>query len=88
MQVGSLVELVNDNWPIRQNNEIFPVKGIIYTVRSLGIEGGIHLEEIVNQPNHYIQGYAECEFKVSRFKELQPPIDISMLLEETIKETV
>jgi len=83
MKIGSLVELIDDNgFSSRGKREKLPVKGKIYTVRWVGkcLEGNdsLRLEEIVNQITEYRSGYTECSFKVYRFRELQPPMEISL----------
>jgi hypothetical protein len=47
--------------------EIIPIVGQVYTIRSLHHDDfenslGIRVHEIVNKPQHYIQGYIECCF--------------------------
>jgi hypothetical protein len=75
MRVGSLVELINDNWVKIVAGESLPVKGKIYTVRE--IEGnGIRLEEIVNPIMMYSFGMRECRFNAAMFREVLPPIDL------------
>jgi hypothetical protein len=88
MKIGSLVELVDDtNWKyFHEYNNIYPVKGVTYTVRSVEAfpnGAGILLEEIVNPPRLYILGMAELHFTAKRFRELLPPIDIVAKIEET-----
>jgi len=92
MQVGSLVELINDNWNPNSKAMViygcmFPAKGVIYTVREFFDKECIRLEEIVNKKHHYNEGYAECCFYIKRFREIQPPmtIDISELQHQTEK---
>lgn len=81
MKVGSLVELVKDDWDIYHHNPVcdnktsFPVKGKPYTVRDIFTKGGysaIVLEEISN-PVCKGSGLEEA-FMIHRFRELQPPI--------------
>jgi hypothetical protein len=90
MRVGSLVELVDDNWDLTNGypDEVYPVKKVIYTVRSID-EYGIRLEEIINPIHRYADiGYDECAFKTSRFRELMPPTSISLelVLENELQE--
>lgn len=84
MRVGSLVELVDDNFSSKDNNFwasygcVAPIKGIVYTARSL-YDDKLRLEEIINPTfGNYEPGYF-----VSRFRELQPPI---ANIEQHIKE--
>lgn len=85
MQVGSLIGLVDDNW---ENKEAipyflskgvrFPVKNVVYTVREFDGDEYIRLEEIVNPKMQFIDGYEEISFIKKRFRELQPPMTISI----------
>lgn len=98
MKVGSLVECVKG--PARQgyqdslgNTYDFPQPeiGIIYTIRAfthyLGVNSGILLEEIVNPEINWGLGiYGEASFKTTRFREIQPPMDIK--IEDIISEQV
>ncbi len=95
MKVGSLVELVNDNWrePIYSEalrmGFIFPVKKVIYTVRGIEESNGklcIFLEEIVNKKYWFGESYEEPSFPMIQFREVLPAdaVDISELLEEPI----
>lgn len=80
MKVGSLVELVKDDWDFNNGypDEVYPVKNKIYTIRTID-KFGVRLEEVINPIHHYCDmGYAECAFKISRFRELQPPMSISI----------
>lgn len=84
MQVGSLVILENDNWQQLGTAKTKPVKGKIYTVRFLyPYDNGLLLEEIVNEEtvcraNNGYRMFAEPGFSIFRFRELQPPMDISI----------
>jgi len=95
MQPGSLVELVKDKWKVK--NEMwfevitFPVKGVIYTVREIvktSTGTGLRLEEIVNYDFQFADGFSEPCFSVENFRELQPPMDLTELIEESIIETI
>jgi len=88
MKIGSLVELIDDtNWKyILEANDIYPVKGVVYTVRSVEAfpnGAGILLEEIVNPIRLFKQGEVEVHFAAKRFRELLPPMDIVAKIEET-----
>lgn len=87
MKIGSLVELVDDtNWRIIHIDDIYPIKGVNYTVRSVEAfpnGAGLLLEEIVNTPKLFAQGIVELHFKAVRFRELLPPMDIVAKIEET-----
>lgn len=83
MKVGSLVECVGSFTQVP--GEIVPVNGKIYTVRAIacfGHEAGILLEEIVNEPQEYAEGFYQVHFAIDKFREIQPPMDISELIEE------
>jgi hypothetical protein len=90
MKVGSLVELVDDNWRYTNGAKIYPIKGSIYEVREvlprdpkIRSVDSLLLCEIVNPPVNYTAGIYEPCFNISRFRELQPPMKIS--IEEFIK---
>lgn len=86
MSIGSLVELIDDNWGKRGHvGEIFPVKGPIYTVRDIedtDTGPAIRLEEIINKEYLYQDGYGETCFLMKRFRELLPPIDVQEMVEQ------
>lgn len=82
MEVGSLVELINDKW-ISRSAINRPVKGKVYTVRELFEDDGLRLEEVINEPvvcetTSGLKVFAEPGFVTSRFRELLPPMDISI----------
>lgn len=89
MKIGSLVELVDDRWT-DSKNIIRPIKKVIYTVRGFDrlpiSTPSIFLEEIENAPVYYSNGYGESSFKITRFRELLPPMQISIeiILEKEI----
>jgi len=83
MKVGSLVELVDDNWLEKHPNVKYPVKGKIYTVRDFEIddydEPSLYLVEIINPVMKWDDFEdSELSFYVHRFRELQPPMEISI----------
>lgn len=84
MRVGSLVELVNDNWPYWcfDLHPVLPVKNKVYTIRDIKPDTGIYLEEIISKPHPYFK--KEQGFHEKRFRELMPPtsIDIEAILEK------
>lgn len=89
MQTGSLVECIKDLQKYAPYGESTPIMGNIYTVREIveiQDDVGIRLEEIVNLPQIYREGFNECAFHIEDFRELQPPMDIEIdkLIEETI----
>lgn len=84
MKIGSLVELVKDDfgWVLTKVN--LPVKNKIYTIREISKrEKGVCvlLEEIVNKKHPHSK--REYAFFIDRFRELQPPIEN---IEETINQ--
>jgi hypothetical protein len=90
MKVGSLVECVNDNFPIdRIYNEVKPLKGKIYTIREI-VETSfcvtVNLEELVNPIIEYLDGTDETSFDIRGFRELLPPmqIDIEQICEREL----
>ena len=91
MQVGSIVMCIDDNWNGKDfvyPNVIFPYKDEIYVVReiiSFKNGTGVLLEEIDN--SNAIIDFKEPFFDIKRFTELQPPMDIAELIEETNLET-
>lgn len=90
MKVGSLVELVEDFKNPPKHMITRPIKNVIYTVREFDEDDPnyLRLEEIINPKFYYSEGYSECCFPVAYFRELQPPMDISELIEESIYQTV
>lgn len=92
MKIGSLVECILQ-FKHQPGFEEIPVIGNIYTVRDMRITPlngsdvmGILLEEIVNPLYNFIEGFSEGSFGEIGFRELQPPMDIS--IESLISETV
>lgn len=101
MKVGSLVERVGsgrmDSETINNLNillsqgYVLPSLGGVYTIRGFlhsSNGDGIYLEEIVNPKICTHEGFMEVAFHVSSFRELQPPMDISELIEECQTQTV
>jgi hypothetical protein len=79
MRVGSLVVCINAKgfeWTVEKPL----VKDEIYTVRSIDndptlTETGIRLEEVYNDPDTH--GY-EWTYRISRFREIQPPMKVNL----------
>ena len=91
MQIGSLVECVNDVFPIELINLIpnRPKLKNIYTVREiLKLKDNIisiRLDEINNPKNVKYKGImSEPAFKIDRFREIQDIPDIEMIMEEIL----
>jgi hypothetical protein len=87
MKVGSLVICPN-GFKSTLLQPLAASEEIIYTVRSItlaeGLEG-IRLEEVIN-PHRQIDNI-EYAYHIDSFREIQPPLDLTELLEETL-ETV
>ncbi|HQV61586.1 MAG TPA: hypothetical protein PLG08_12460 [Chitinophagaceae bacterium] len=97
MKKGSIVECINDHFDEKALTlaKFFPIKGHLYIVRAILLDDfsidqtpGILLEEIVNpmswkniKGNRYL---LEIRFRMSRFREVQPPVDLQKL-EESIR---
>ncbi len=95
MKIGSIVELVNDNWSKVPFPGLWnlPVRGKLYTVRALinHRKGpGIHLEEIVNRKVLVVPSYEWREpcFDIRKFRELLPPEALSEEIKEALEEPV
>jgi hypothetical protein len=99
MKVGSLVELVYDEWSgewlsyMLDNGIILPVKGKVYTIREIfeteNVDMfGVLLEEIINPRIELENGKDEPGFLMHRFRELMPPTSISLesVLENQLQE--
>ena len=68
--VGDLVVCVSDDF-INPYGETLPIAGLIYTIRTLEVDGGeafIRLAEIINDPRLYAQGLYECDFRIDAFR--------------------
>jgi hypothetical protein len=100
MQVGSLVEMVNnytaeEKYYANMIGVVMPVVGPVYTVREIVDDDGetcLLLEEIVN-PDRFpafpqLDDLGEPCWEIEKFRELQPPqaIDVEALMEESIYE--
>lgn len=103
MKVGSLVECIDSidyesrystylhTFKVaRRMGYVFPKKGSIYTIREI-IEDdpkelpSVLLEEIVNP---IVAAGFEIGFDIKDFRELQPPMDLTVLMDEVQKVTV
>lgn len=90
MQIGSLVELIDDIWAIQRSFCKYPVKKVIYEVRTYEetLDGpALTLEEIINPLVIYRSGIHELRFGAHKFREIQPPLDVQALIEECMFET-
>ena len=89
MKVGSLVECVDNDFDDIEDVCIVPKKGSIYHIREIYSDSDgdfVTLEEIVNPPIKYLDGYirfGEPQFDIDAFRELLPPI---ANVEQHIKE--
>ena len=75
--VGCRVVCVEKIAAPRLPGEIFPEVGATYTVRSIEEASSLsprpgelctRLEEILNTPQHFIDGFMECQFFIERFR--------------------
>ena len=101
MKVGSLVVCVDDtNWAGHAHRVIdrLPVKGKVYQVRRIftpeytglasygvGLEG-ISGRYILYETESGRKQYCECHFRMTRFAEILPPLEIGEFAEEEIGE--
>lgn len=96
MEVGSLVEKINNNisrWAEVFNYKI-PVMGKVYTIRDIEHYkkgDAIFLEEIWNCPIPVKQSdgsviFREVGFDINNFRELMPPTSIS--IDEILKQEI
>ena len=87
MKVGSLVECQCDFSKYSMPFKV-PLKGGIYTVRDIipckQGNDGLLLQEIINEPSQLFNGNREPSFGSIKFRELQPPMTIS--IDEILKE--
>lgn len=84
MQVGSLIECIKPIGRDQQEQDIIGVHiGDINTVSGFGYGGGILLYE-VPMPIVLPRGFTGFSFDPSYFREVQPPMSISV--DEIIKE--
>lgn len=99
-----MVECINDDFSNADRRSLnamrtlgvkFPEKGTIYTVRAIltawypDKTDGVRLEELTNPTLHYDDGTSEePAFGIDRFRELQPPMDITELVEECQQQVV
>lgn len=91
MKVGSLVMWLGtylsdgDKEIIERTKSVLPNTVDVYTVRGFNKSGtGIYLEEIVNGIGKY---GVEISFSKKYFKEVQPPIDLTELLDTELSLT-
>ena len=73
-KVGEKVVCVSNDFIRSYSDEIFPIKGEIYTIREIlsrrDGNTGLKFEEIVNPKKHYIGGFVECNFNSLKFRKL------------------
>lgn len=73
MELGDKVQFIDSQGLENHNEVIIPVRNITYTVRAIvrsNSEDGIRLEEIINDPFYYNQGWIEPAYRISRFIKL------------------
>lgn len=89
--VGMKVVCVADDWEQVGGPERLPIKGEVYTIRSIapGPDGiYVMLVEIVNEPMHYRQGLCEMDFHADAFRPVQRRVtDISIFTAMLNKQT-
>lgn len=67
--VGMQVVCVDDRGHMLNHGESIPIRGSIYTIRSITHGGaGVQLNEIVNLPRMYCDGFVEISFLRRRFR--------------------
>ncbi len=58
----------------RGRDETFPIKGEVYTIREIKLDSGgdtcLRLQEIVNTPRYYAEGFTEMAFDAELFRPL------------------
>jgi len=79
MQVGNKVlcihKFISKEWFSELKNVTFPIKGCIYTIRSINIDGGIVFNEIINETFDGFTGEEEFHFNPERFILVSPDIN-------------
>lgn len=104
MKAGSIVECIDDKFGEKANRylQYRPVAGQLYIVRRItedslfnNTEGfGVLLEEIENLKHWFWSDIAEKYFLLEprfymwRFREVQPPMDMEMLLSDVKEESL
>lgn len=97
MKIGSIIELVDDNWTQGPNVPWErPVKNKRYTVREiiLRLKPCLLLEEIINpkmllrDPRTGAILYMEQAFLMEKFRELLPPDAMSGEIKEALKDQI
>ena len=71
LYVGCKVVCVDDKFSPVLPGEVYPVRGHQYRIRAINCDNqgiGVLLEEIVNEPQWYSNGFCECDFYVRRFR--------------------
>lgn len=75
-KIGQKVVCIVDKWEYRGTEMKLPLKDGIYQIRGFylspwgGPQVGLYLEEIVNPPRQWNEGYGECAFNAERFRPL------------------
>ena len=93
MKPGSIVICINDIFLERKHLPILPVRNRLYTIREVipclevrNGSPGVTLEEIYGEPVTF-ESYTgmivtiEKHFKIERFREVVPPMDLKVLSE-------
>lgn len=75
---GQKVICIDDSGDKTDRPESFPVKDTVYTIRR-DFGQTVLLEEIVNEPQAFIDGFREMRFRATRFRPVNDrPTDISV----------
>lgn len=93
MQIGSLAICVNDKESSHEEIFIYPNGRVVYDeiytiIGEIKHDVGEDAWVIEEKPTIYIGNMTESGWRKSRFREVQPPMDVSMLLKQEIKELV
>jgi hypothetical protein len=79
-RIGQKIVCVDGSRPVDGDySETFPIEGRVYTIRGFesGLlpeeELGLLLDEIVNTPRQYAEGFQEIAFRADRFRPLVSP---------------
>ncbi len=95
LRIGQKVVCINDVGGGRRlnANEIYPVKGTVYTIRGFKDKDALWLYEIRNKEQKYVDGFSELSFYAKHFRPIiDRPTDISfayqILSDATTKVTI
>jgi hypothetical protein len=90
-KIGDEVVLKEEIFGLRRP-EILPVTGVVYTIRNFfEAEGkvGLRLNEIINEPQQYLDGFHEAAFSIVYFAPVRKTsIDVFTAMLNPVKEIV